>query len=182
MSRSRPRSALPGLHSYLPLEKGAEGSNTEVCAGRSIPQSQPRGRSAVTAPFRKGSLSEPRVRCVVQFTSEVQCSGRAKCGAPKPRLTQIAATLGVPVGSPIYRGVQRTLPLVAFLWSPRTVSFRNRKEMGLDPRSPVASNRSNHSSRNTMASRSTRFAVRWSSARVMPSDCPRVSSRVPSGR
>ncbi len=34
----------------------------------------------------------------------------------KPRLTALAATLVAPLGSPPLRGVQRTLPLVAFLW------------------------------------------------------------------
>ena len=85
----------------------------------------------------------------------------------KPRLTALAATLVTPLDSPPFRGVQRTLPLVAFLESGasrcrwqmqaqrlirsrafggrreaeppealrqggRTVSFRERKEMGLD--------------------------------------------------
>ena len=72
---------------------------------------------------------EPRVGCVVQSSSEVQCSGRAECGTPRPRPTALAATMVFPLDSPHVRGVQRTLPLVAFLWNPKTVSFRNRKEM-----------------------------------------------------
>ena len=57
------------------------------------------------------------VQCVVQLTSEVQLSGRAECGAPRARPTSIAATLVLPLASPFRRGVQRTLPLVAFLWA-----------------------------------------------------------------
>ena len=34
----------------------------------------------------------------------------------RPRLTALAATLVFPLDSPLLRGVQRTLPLVAFLW------------------------------------------------------------------
>ena len=47
---------------------------------------------------------------------------------------------GCSLGFPPLRGVQRTLPLVAFLWSTRTVSFRERKEMGLDLRRSVTAN------------------------------------------
>ena len=106
--------------------------------------------------------------------SEVQLSVSGMRGS-KPRLTALAATLVAPLGSPLLRGVQRTLPLVAFLGSGasrcrwqmkaqrlirsrasggcreagppealrqggRTVSFRERKEMGLDLRSPVTAN------------------------------------------
>ena len=60
--------------------------------------------------------------------------------AHRPRLTALAATLVPPVDSPPLRGVQRTLPLVAFLWSTRTISFRERKEMGLDLRRSVTAN------------------------------------------
>ena len=56
----------------------------------------------------------------------------AVCGATRTGPTPIAATLVLPIDSPPARGVQRTLPLVAFLWSPRTVSFPDGKEMGLD--------------------------------------------------
>ena len=56
----------------------------------------------------------------------------AVCGATRTGPTSIAATLALPIDSPPARGVQRKLPLVAFLWSPRTVSFPDGKEMGLD--------------------------------------------------
>ena len=58
----------------------------------------------------------------------------------KPHLTALAATLVAPLGSPSLRGVQRTLPLVAFLWSTRHISFLNRKEMCLDLHSFVTAN------------------------------------------
>ena len=40
----------------------------------------------------------------------------AVCGATRTGPTPIAATLVLPIDSPPVRGVQRTLPLVAFLW------------------------------------------------------------------
>ena len=78
---------------------------------------------------------KPRVACwgVVKSRSEVRLSG-SEMRAHRPRLTALAATLVPPLDSPSLRGVQRTLPLVAFLWSTRTVSFPNGKEMGLDLR------------------------------------------------
>ena len=52
-----------------------------------------------------------------------------------------AAILVPPLGSPFLRGDQRALPLVSFLWSTRTVSFRERKEIGLDLRRSQSANR-----------------------------------------
>ena len=67
--------------------------------------------------------------------SEVRLSVSGMRGS-RPRLAALATTLVFPLDSPLLRGVQRTLPLVAFLWSTRTVSFRERKEMGLDYAGP----------------------------------------------
>ena len=75
-------------------------------------------------------------RSGVKSRSEVRLSVSGLRGS-RPRLTALAATLASPLGSPTLRGVQRTLPLVAFLWSSRTISFRERKEMGLNLRRAV---------------------------------------------
>ena len=89
-----------------------------------------------TAPVQSlGRVKANRAACRsgVKSRSEVRLSVSGLRGS-RPRLTALAATLASPLGSPTLRGVQRTLPLVAFLWSTRTVSFRERKEMGLDLR------------------------------------------------
>ena len=59
----------------------------------------------------------PRAACWggMKSLSEVPLSVSGVRGS-KPRLTALAATLVAPLGSPTLRGVQRTLPLVAFLW------------------------------------------------------------------
>ena len=94
-----------------------------------LPHNRPRKASLTLAPLAGHLTGEPRPGCVVQRSSEVSCSGRAECGTPKPRPTAIAATLVLTLDSPPLREIQRSLPLVAFLWNPKTVSFRNRKEM-----------------------------------------------------
>ena len=77
--------------------------------------------------------------CVGKAPSEEPLSV-SEMRAHRPRLTALAATLVAPLGSPSLRGVQRTLPLVAFLWSTRHISFLNRKEMCLDLHSFVTAN------------------------------------------
>ena len=67
--------------------------------------------------------------CVVHSLSEVSGSGSGM-RAQQPRETAIAATYVLHLGSPLLRGVQRTLPLVAFLWSLRTISFREQERNG----------------------------------------------------
>ena len=53
------------------------------CAARPIPQSQPRGRSAVTAPFRKGSLAADESQYVQsKYTfPRRSCQARARLSA-----------------------------------------------------------------------------------------------------
>ena len=75
----------------------------------------------------------------VESRSEVRLSV-SETRVPRPRLTVLAATPVAPLGSPPLRGVQRTRPLVAFLWSARTISFHERKETVLDLRRSVVTN------------------------------------------
>ena len=70
--------------------------------------------------------------------SEVRLSVSGMRGS-KPRLTALAATPVPPLDSPPLRGVQRTLPLVAFLEVQETF-FPQRERMCLDLRSFVTAN------------------------------------------
>ena len=56
---------------------------------------------------------------------------RQRNAGDDPRLTALAATPAAPLGSPILRGVQRSLPLVAFL-GVQEPFFPRRERMGLE--------------------------------------------------
>ena len=81
-------------------------------------------RFLVDRPASRGS--ERGTRCVRSTGERQRKAGSAdtrNCFSGDLKLTLVLPTL---------RGVQRRLPLVAFLWSARTISFRERKETVLD--------------------------------------------------
>ena len=75
------------------------------------------------------SIQRAAARCGVQLQSAIPLSGSGRRGQ-QLRVLALAATSAAPFDSPPVRGVKGKPPLVAFLRSSRTISFREQERNG----------------------------------------------------